>query len=636
MNRTIGISGMLLTFGLTLTAATQAGGKSDLDRLQGTWETVKVTVEGKEIPAEGKKTLLVFKANKLTITNVGAPGAELTIALDETNKPKTLTTFVGKKKEMTIIYRLEGDTLTLAMPKPGSPAPTSFDAKDALVLTLKRAKPAPDADRGAVEPFLDEHTQLAIGINFHKLDAKAAMVKIHSVLDLPTFAEHLALAKQQDAPTQSALKAGARRQYAVIRKSKEGMQGFTLITLSKDADVERVVAALRAFAGGTEKHVHEKIGSVLYMGPKESLTAVRAIKPRARPDVAQALAAAEDTTLQLHLFRADFLLETLGSLLKLDPKEGLGKALKVFQAKGRWASLGIDIGPELRLRFAVQGRDAEAAKDLEAVLGELLKKLGELPLGTGPFGVNPAKVAQKWLTPKRVGDRLVLALDDAQLTTLLRPVLREYRRPKDRDNALFNYRHIAAALLTHHAQKGGMPAAIYSKDGKPLLSWRVAILPYLKYSVGEQLYREFKLDEPWDSPHNLKLLKWMPLIYAPAGVKTKEPYTTFCQVFVGPGTAFEPGKTLLLDKDFPDGTALTILLAEAGTAVPWTKPDDLPYDPKADLPKLGGLHPDGFPIAMCNGSVRWVSRPFDVRTFRLAVTRNDGQKIDLYRLGKDR
>jgi hypothetical protein len=128
----------------------------------------------------------------------------------------------------------------------------------------------------------------------------------------------------------------------------------------------------------------------------------------------------------------------------------------------------------------------------------------------------------------------------------------------------------------------------------------------------------------------------MPLIYAPMGIRTKEPYTTFCQVFVGPGTAFEPGKTLLLGKDFPDGTANTILLAEAGAAVPWTKPEDLTYDPRADLPKLGGLYPDGFPIALCDGSVRWVSRPFDVRTFRLAVTRNDGQKIDLNRLGKDK
>ncbi len=54
-------------------------------------------------------------------------------------------------------------------------------------------------------------------------------------------------------------------------------------------------------------------------------------------------------------------------------------------------------------------------------------------------------------------------------------------------------------------------AAIFSKDGKPLLSWRVALLPYLGH---EELYKQFKLDEPWDSEHNKKLLDKMPRVYS--------------------------------------------------------------------------------------------------------------------------
>src|SRR5581483_2163049 len=51
------------------------------------------------------------------------------------------------------------------------------------------------------------------------------------------------------------------------------------------------------------------------------------------------------------------------------------------------------------------------------------------------------------------------------------------------------------------------PTTLYDKEGRPTLSWRVALLPYL----GEEaLYKEFKLDEPWDSLHNKKLLKKMP------------------------------------------------------------------------------------------------------------------------------
>ena len=44
-------------------------------------------------------------------------------------------------------------------------------------------------------------------------------------------------------------------------------------------------------------------------------------------------------------------------------------------------------------------------------------------------------------------------------------------------------------------------------SGKPLLSWRVHLLPFLEEN---ELYEQFKLDEPWDSPHNIKLLDQMP------------------------------------------------------------------------------------------------------------------------------
>jgi len=53
--------------------------------------------------------------------------------------------------------------------------------------------------------------------------------------------------------------------------------------------------------------------------------------------------------------------------------------------------------------------------------------------------------------------------------------------------------------------------AIRNDAGKPLLSWRVAILPFIEE---EALYKRFKLDEPWDSPHNIALLKEMPQTYA--------------------------------------------------------------------------------------------------------------------------
>ena len=64
----------------------------------------------------------------------------------------------------------------------------------------------------------------------------------------------------------------------------------------------------------------------------------------------------------------------------------------------------------------------------------------------------------------------------------------------------------------------------------------MAILPYIEQ---QELYNKFKLDEPWDSPHNKALLKEMPPIYR-CPIRTKpEPFTTTYRVFVGKGALFE-------------------------------------------------------------------------------------------------
>ncbi len=77
------------------------------------------------------------------------------------------------------------------------------------------------------------------------------------------------------------------------------------------------------------------------------------------------------------------------------------------------------------------------------------------------------------------------------------------------------------------------PAAVLGQDGMPLLSWRVLMLPYIEQ---QELYQRFKLDEPWDSEHNRKLIERMPRIYAPYAKCDAPPHTTFFQVIRGPGT----------------------------------------------------------------------------------------------------
>ncbi|HEV3236064.1 MAG TPA: DUF1559 domain-containing protein, partial [Gemmataceae bacterium] len=164
---------------------------------------------------------------------------------------------------------------------------------------------------------------------------------------------------------------------------------------------------------------------------------------------------------------------------------------------------------------------------------------------------------------------------------------------------------IALAFHMYHDAMGSFPGvANYDKDGKPLLSWRVHILPYIEE---ENLYKEFHLDEPWDSEHNKKLIARMPAVYARPDVKQKEAdgKTPFL-LPVGKDALFHVGPNQKVNlARIPDGSSNTILLVEADDdhAVTWTQPQDLTVDLKK--PRVG-LHvnkPDGILIAMADGSV---------------------------------
>jgi hypothetical protein len=157
------------------------------------------------------------------------------------------------------------------------------------------------------------------------------------------------------------------------------------------------------------------------------------------------------------------------------------------------------------------------------------------------------------------------------------------------------------------------------------LSWRVAILPYVEE---DNLYRQFHLDEPWDSPHNKTLLTRMPKVYTHpnADAATTAAGKTHYRAFTGPGTMFDPtANQPIRIMDVTDGTSNTILVAEAAEPVEWTKPEDLPFGPGIPLPKLGGFSKGGFNVAMVDGSTRFIPNTVSERALRAAITRNGGE-----------
>jgi len=209
---------------------------------------------------------------------------------------------------------------------------------------------------------------------------------------------------------------------------------------------------------------------------------------------------------------------------------------------------------------------------------------------------------------------------------LLIPSIQSAREAARRARCVNNLRQLVLAMHNYHSANNAFArAAIADDDGKPLLSWRVAILPYLQQNA---LYNKFKLDEPWDSPHNKALLKEMPSVFLCGDRVKPEPFTTNYRVLMGPGAAFEKDRDLSI-ADFTDGTSNTILVVEAKEAVPWTKPDDLKFDPAAapSFYGAGSPHPGGFNAATADGAVHFIKNTIERIVFKHLVTRNGGEVI---------
>ncbi|MFW5693359.1 MAG: DUF1559 domain-containing protein, partial [Thermoguttaceae bacterium] len=203
------------------------------------------------------------------------------------------------------------------------------------------------------------------------------------------------------------------------------------------------------------------------------------------------------------------------------------------------------------------------------------------------------------------------------------PVARQSARQVQSMNHL---KQIGLAMHMYHADHGRFPPAyVADDDGKPLLSWRVLLLPYLE---GNGLNDQFKLDEPWDSEHNKKLIESMPQIYrSPAGMAA--PGRTNYLTVRGEKTAFSGDKGMSFST-FRDGTSNTILALEVddAKAVPWTKPDDFAHNEEQPGAGLGGLWPDGFLALFGDGSVHKIRKNIDPRTLNALFTRAGGEVVD--------
>jgi hypothetical protein len=322
--------------------------------------------------------------------------------------------------------------------------------------------------------------------------------------------------------------------------------------------------------------------------------------------------------------------------------------------QARFIVLAVDAGKSLKLESHVYFRNPEDAQDGEPILRMLLYLAREFPAaalrrdGTLDVKQTPqlnqvlqtfAKALRQTTVERRDAVfqiHVEVPLDAALLAGAMEEMTRFTARTQGANNmkqSANNLRQIALAMHSFRDAYDSLPgAAICNADGKPLLSWRVAILPFIG---ANDLYRSFKLDEPWDSENNKKLLARMPEIYSVPGDPATARHETYYRVFTGKDAVFplknsQNGPMSLGRKltEITDGFSNTLLAVEAAQSVPWTKPDELVYDADKPLPKLGKPFTGGFHAAFMDAHVAFVPESVSQKTLRALITPQGGETID--------
>ncbi len=191
----------------------------------------------------------------------------------------------------------------------------------------------------------------------------------------------------------------------------------------------------------------------------------------------------------------------------------------------------------------------------------------------------------------------------------------------EQNESMNRMKEIVLAMHNYHDTHGHFPsAATFDKRRKPLLSWRVHLLPFLEQQA---LYEQFKLDQPWDSPHNKKLVEKMPKVFAAPGTEPESGLTRYLAV-VGNETVFPGARTVGL-REIRDGTTNTIAFIEAirSEAVPWTEPDDLTFSDASLLKKIVAPKAKKFLAAFADGHVRGLSHETSLEALRALLGRAD-------------
>lgn len=359
------------------------------------------------------------------------------------------------------------------------------------------------------------------------------------------------------------------------------------------------------------------------------------ILPVARPEFDMAAKEVVDFPIQILILPPDYLRTTFRELLPTLPAKLGGGPTSILTDGVKWTAIGVDPS-KLELQAVTQSSSQDAAKALASHLPEwLLSQKDSIPMiRYGIVHLLPL------FSPTVSGDKLTVSIQgDTQMANVVAfasNAMGQLLGSMTTQIKMDRFKQIGLAIHNYESAFKVLPPRIEERDekGKSYLSWRVHILPFLGQV---ELYNQFRLKEPWDSEHNLKLLERMPNVYKGgmigmgASDEAKPGYTTFLAP-VGEGTIFGGLKPYKF-ADITDGTSNTIWLVDvkAEFAKPWTAPDEYAFDatnPALGLAEIQGEKPS-FLCGWVDGSVRLLPLSLPAETLLHLFQMNDGNIIDL-------
>jgi hypothetical protein len=489
----------------------------------------------------------------------------------------------------------------------------------AVVLAISLAAHAQDAAPNPAKvlaPYVDETTYLVGMVDLQNVDLDGLLDRLAKV-GMPK--DQVAKMKGVAVQTRDDLvRAGGRHICFILNLDERfEFEPLLVIPVGPGGKAQGVAEAIERF--GLKVKIK---GETVLAGKPRTVEAALDHKPVAVPEFAKALAAVEALPTRVAFTIPTAFRKSLEELAPKLPKEIGGGPITPISRGFTWGAAGVDLSADkLQLRAIVQTKDAETATELSRLVDRALLR----PLAAKENSPEVVKGLEA-IRPEVKGDQIRLALNAKALDAAVLPLIAKVREAAARAQATNDLKQIALAMHNYHDVYKSFPAqASYDKNKKPLLSWRVHLLPFVE---GAELYKQFKLDEPWDSANNKPLIAKMPAVFRSPHIVNAEPGKTTYLVPVGKGLIFDgPKKTKI--SQITDGTSNTIFVVEAdeSRAVWWTQPEDYKVDRKN--PKAGLLRPGApwFLAALADGSVRVFAGAIRDETLWLYFDPNDGQAI---------